>query len=67
MQTSKDKSSPIPNFTSIKTKQTFYRLNLIGSLTTRPDLVVFTASVGVLLTEDPSCCDDKDDGVVSSF
>ena len=67
MKTSKEKSSPIPNVTSIKTKQTFYRLSLIGGLTTHPDLVVFTASVGVLLTGGPSCCEGKDDGVVSSF
>ena len=68
MKTSKEKSNPIPNVTSIKkTKETFYRLSLIGGLTTRPDLVVSTESVGVLLSGDPSCCDGKDDGVVSSF
>ena len=67
-KTSKEKSSPIPNVTSKKTtKQTFYMLSLIGGLNDRPDLVVFTALVGVLLTGGPSCCDGKDDGVVSSF
>ena len=40
---------------------------MIGGLTTRPDLVVLTSSVGVLLSGDPYCGDGKDDGSVSSL
>ena len=64
---SKEKSSPTLSDASIKTKKkTCYRLILIGGLTTRPDLVVLTSSVGVLLSGDPHCCDGKDDGVIST-
>ena len=66
-KTSKEKSSPIPNVTSKKQQNKRFICCLIGGLTNRPDLVVFTALVGVLLTGGPSCCDGKDDGVVSSF
>ena len=36
-----------------KQNKTCYRLRLIGGLTTRPDLVVLTSWVGVLLSGDP--------------
>ena len=48
-----------------KQNKTCYRLKVIGGLTTRPDLVVLKSSVGVLLSGDPYCGNDKDDGVVS--
>ena len=47
-----------------KQNKTCYRLKVIDGLTTRPDLVVLTSSVGVLLW-DPYCDNGKDDGVVS--
>mgnify|MGYP000500715003 CR=1 FL=1 len=50
-----------------KLNKTCYRLRLIDGLTTRPDLVVLTTTVGVLLSGDPYCGDGKDDGAVSSF
>ena len=40
---------------------------MIAGLTTRPDLVVLTSSVGVLLSGDPYRGDSRDDGVVSSL
>ena len=66
---SKEKASPIPQLTSHLSKQNkkCFRLRLIGGLTSRPDPVVLTSSVGVLLSEDPSCGGGKDGGVVSSF
>ena len=40
---------------------------MVSGLTTQPDLVVLTSSVGVLLSEDPYCGDGTDDGLVSSL
>ena len=64
----KVKSYSLINVTFIKKKnKKCYRLRFIGGLTTRPDPVVLTSSVGVLLSGDPSYGDGKDGGVVSSF